>query len=61
MIIVAEICGRKWRRKGNPPVFNREAKEYEELFAKHGKFILERHHEVYLAYKNTYIDIMVFV
>ena len=61
MIIVAEICGRKWRRKGNPPVFNREKEEYIELFKKHGKFILEQYSEPYEAYKNTNIEIMVFV
>ena len=61
MIIVGEICGRKWRRKGNPPVFNREKEEYIELFKKHGKFILEQYSEPYEAYKNTNIEIMVFV
>lgn len=31
-VIVVEIMGRGWRRQGNPPVFNREAEEYESLF-----------------------------
>ena len=30
-IVISEIMGRKWRRGGNPPVFNREAKEYEQM------------------------------
>ena len=35
-VIVAEIMGRKWRRPGDPPVFNREADEYITLFEKCG-------------------------
>ncbi len=27
-IVIGEITGRKWRRAGNPPVFNREITEY---------------------------------
>lgn len=27
-IVIGEITGRQWRRKGNPPVFNREISEY---------------------------------
>ena len=51
-VIVAEIMGRKWRRPGNPPVFNREADEYITLFEKCG-FELEYHNEkVYERYKN---------
>jgi len=61
MIIVAEICGRSWRRTGNPPVFNREVGDYEKLFAKHGNRVLEHYTEPYKAYKDTNIDIMVFL
>lgn len=60
IIIVAEICGRKWRRNGNPPVFNREVQEYEYLFAKHNKYIIEHYSIPYEAYKETRIEIMVF-
>ena len=35
-VVVAEIMERKWRRSGNPPVFNREADEYITLFEKCG-------------------------
>jgi len=35
-VVVAEIMERKWRRPGNPPVFNREAEEYNTLFEKCG-------------------------
>lgn len=30
--IVGEVMGRKWRRPGDPPVFNREADEYVAMF-----------------------------
>jgi SAM-dependent methyltransferase len=30
-IVIGEITGRKWRRNGNPPVFNREVSEYVEM------------------------------
>lgn len=30
-IVIGEITGRKWRRGGNPPVFNREIDEYERM------------------------------
>jgi SAM-dependent methyltransferase len=59
-VIVAEICGRKWRRNGNPPVFNREKEEYIELFKNHGKYIEEQYSLPYEAYKNTNIEIMIF-
>ena len=60
IIVVAEICGRKWRRTGNPPVFNRDVEEYKSLFAKQGKFILEHYSIPYKAYNSTKIEIMVF-
>lgn len=31
-VVIGEVMGRKWRREGNPPVFNREAHEYEAMF-----------------------------
>ena len=30
-VVIGEVMGRKWRRPGNPPVFNREAGEYVEM------------------------------
>ncbi len=51
-VVVAEIMERKWRRPGNPPVFNREAKEYITLFEKCG-FEKDYHNEkVYERYKD---------
>lgn len=59
-IIVAEICGRKWRRAGNPPVFNREYEEYVDLFSSNNKAVEKSFIKPYNAYKNTNIHIMVF-
>lgn len=33
-IVIGEIMGRQWRRSGNPPVFNREAEEYEAMIGR---------------------------
>lgn len=33
-IVIGEIMGRKWRRSGNPPVFNRELSEYIEMIGR---------------------------
>lgn len=33
-IVIGEIMGRKWRRPGDPPVFNRESAEYEKLLGR---------------------------
>lgn len=30
-IVIGEVMGRKWRRPGDPPVFNREPEEYEAM------------------------------
>ena len=59
-IIVAEICGRKWRRKGNPPVFNREVEEYVHMFNEHGKHSFNIINKPYKRYAETDISIMVF-
>ncbi len=31
-IVIGEVMGRRWRREGEPPVFNREPEEYEAMF-----------------------------
>lgn len=64
-IIVAEICGRDWRRPGNPPVFNREPEEYIQLFADSGKGSCNIFKKPYERYKDfdkqdTDLSIMVF-
>ena len=35
-VVVCEILGREWRRDGNPPVYNREEKEYIGIFSRLG-------------------------
>jgi len=57
-VVVAEIMERKWRRPGNPPVFNREVDEYITLFEKCG-FELDYHNEkVYERYADPKFDKM---
>lgn len=60
LVIVAEILGRKWRRAGNPPVFNREKGDYEAEFAKHGLTLLATHEEPYQRYQGTVISFLQF-
>lgn len=64
-IIVAEICGRDWRRGGNPPVFNREPQEYEYMFQTHSRRLSTMIKKPYARYKqfrklDTDLTIMVF-
>lgn len=64
-IIVAEICGRDWRRKGNPPVFNRTPQEYDYMFTTHGRGMSTVVKQPYKRYNNfnksdTDLSIMVF-
>lgn len=33
-IVIGEVMGRRWRRPGNPPVFNRSAGEYAEMIGR---------------------------
>lgn len=35
-VVIAEIMDRKWRRAGNPPVFNRDQTDYAEIMESHG-------------------------
>ena len=39
-VVLCEIMGREWRRGGNPPVFNRAAQEYIDVFKAQG-FVAE--------------------
>jgi hypothetical protein len=38
-IVIGEIMGRKWRRDGNPPVFNREIQEYIEMVGREPEIV----------------------
>lgn len=33
-VVIGEVMGRRWRRPGDPPVFNREADEYEQIMGR---------------------------
>lgn len=60
-IIVAEILGRDWRRSGNPPVFNRDLRDYVKLFGDIVDYSVKPC-EAYTGYKknNTNVYIMEF-
>ena len=59
-VIVGEILGRRWRRPGNPPVFNRERADYEAAFAPARR--LSRITAIlYRRYANTDLSLMEFV
>ena len=54
-IVIGEITGRQWRRKGNPPVFNRDVSEYINMIGKVPNII-----KVPYPRYNTELDLMVF-
>lgn len=39
-IVIGEVMGRKWRRPGDPPVFNREPEEYAALVGRDYKTVM---------------------
>jgi SAM-dependent methyltransferase len=55
MVLVAEIMGRSWRREGDPPVFNREAQEYKDIFWKYDFELAGEELQPYARYPNTFI------
>lgn len=47
-VVVCEILGRRWRRDGLPPVFNREVEDYQAAFAPRPLVaVAERHYPRY--------------
>jgi SAM-dependent methyltransferase len=60
-VLVAEIMGRKWRRPGDPPVFNREASEYVTMFAQCSYVMVSTEIRPYMRYANTDITFLEFV
>lgn len=58
-VVVGEIMGRKWRREGNPPVFNREAEEYIEMFKNAGMELVKKRSFPYPRYSHN-LTYMVF-
>jgi len=65
-IIVAEILGHEWRRKGKPPVFNRNLVEYIRMMVDVGYVLTNHgqrryaHYAKYAATKNTFLQGLVF-
>jgi SAM-dependent methyltransferase len=51
-IVVAEIMDRRWRRGGNPPVFNREAEEYAAHLNSYGHVLVASERRPYERYNN---------
>jgi len=51
-ICVAEILGREWRRRGNPPVFNRDLNDYVAIMRSHGYYLYAASSKVYQHYKS---------
>jgi SAM-dependent methyltransferase len=52
-ILISEILGREWRRKGNPPVYNRDLNDYLITMQNHGYFLyreVSRNYKRYLRY-----------
>lgn len=59
-VLVGEILGRKWRRGGNPPVFNREAQEYADIMKQVGWSLVKTTERPYKRYPNTNITFLEF-
>ncbi|WP_459555208.1 tetratricopeptide repeat protein [Lacunimicrobium album] len=60
VVVIAEIMGRKWRRGGLPPVYNREESEYEALMQAQGYRLFRSCRLPYLHYQNTNISLLFF-
>ena len=59
-LVIGEIMGRSWRRRGDPPVFNREPLEYVELLEQVGSFRSIRHwNKPCVRYPNSHYTILV--
>jgi len=59
-VIVSEILGRKWRRDGEPPVFNREAIDYVLAFGKFGYVLASHVERPYPYYRDTNLTVIEF-
>ncbi len=59
-VIVSEILGRRWRRAGDPPVFNREEADYTAVFADAGYALTQRIMRPYPHYRDTDLTILEF-
>ena len=62
VILIAEILGRqRWRRGGNPPVFNRDLQDYQKLMQNNGYQLARCEGKPYLHYPDTEITFMKFI
>jgi SAM-dependent methyltransferase len=59
-VVLAEIMGREWRRPGDPPVFNRAAQEYIDLFTRRGFAVDDIVVAPYQRYADTQITFLAF-
>lgn len=61
VVLIAEIMGEaRWRRGGNPPVFNRDAEEYVALMRERGFFLTCQEERPYKHYPDTNITFLKF-
>ncbi len=62
VILIAEILGKeRWRRDGNPPVFNRDLQDYVKLMQENGYDLAQCEGKLYLHYPDTEITFMKFM
>lgn len=59
-VLVSEIMSRKWRRPGDPPVFNREPAEYDTLFAERAYRLSLRLDQPYAHYPGELLTLLEF-
>lgn len=67
-IIIAEVMDRRWRREGDPPVFNRESEEYIHEMQKLGYLLVDHGRRSYARYdtpewwnrRDTRLTVLVF-
>lgn len=59
-VFVSEIMDRKWRRRGNPPVFNREYSDYIDIFRDAGMAQCVARTHPYHRYQDAYLTVLEF-
>jgi hypothetical protein len=59
-VIVSEVMGRRWRRRGNPPVYNRESTEYVTAFTDAGMTLRSAQAWPYHRYGGVNLTVMEF-
>jgi len=59
-VMISEILGRKWRRDGEPPVFNREESDYVDVMTAARYRLDARHDWPYQHYRDTDLTVLDF-